>query len=231
MEEMRPMKRSDINHIISETQAFFDKHQVCLPPFAHWTPEEWKAKGPEADEIRRNMLGWDLTDFATGDFDSVGLTLFTIRNGNPAHDQKPYAEKIMAVREGQVTPMHFHWSKMEDIINRGGGNLVIQLYNATADEKLDEKTPITVSTDGVERTVEPGGIVTLEPGESITLTQRLYHKFWGEEGKGWVLVGEVSAVNDDNSDNRFLDPLGRFPAIEEDEAPARLLCSEYPEAV
>ncbi len=45
-----------------------------------------------------------------------------------------------------------------------------------------------------------------------------------------MLLGEVSQCNDDNSDNRFNPPVGRFPAIEEDEAPYRLLCSEYPEA-
>ncbi len=43
-----------------------------------------------------------------------------------------------------------------------------------------------------------------------------------------MLIGEVSMCNDDNTDNRFLKPLGRFPTIEEDEAPYRLLCNEYP---
>jgi D-lyxose ketol-isomerase len=42
-----------------------------------------------------------------------------------------------------------------------------------------------------------------------------------------VLVGEVSLVNDDNIDNRFFDPVGRFPAIEEDEPPLYLLCNDY----
>jgi hypothetical protein len=60
--------------------------------------------------------------------------------------------------------------------------------------------------------------------------QRLYHKFWAERGKGKVLIGEVSAVNDDNKDNRFHKPIGRFPTIEEDEPPLHLLCSEYPPA-
>ena len=40
----------------------------------------------------------------------------------------------------------------------------------------------------------------------------------------------VPMCNDDNTDNRFLKPLGRFPTIEEDEAPYRLLCNEYPAA-
>ncbi len=40
--------------------------------------------------------------------------------------------------------------------------------------------------------------------------------------------GEVSQCNDDNTDNRFNPPVGRFPAIEEDEPPYRLLCNEYP---
>lgn len=226
------MRRSEINRIIRDALAFFDQHHFRLPPFAHWTPDEWKRKGPEADEIRRNMLGWDLTDFGTGDFEHVGLTLFTLRNGRPGAvaDPKPYAEKVMVVREGQVTPMHFHWQKMEDIIVREGGNLMVELFNATPGEQLDRQSPVTVSSDGVRRTVPAGTVVRLTPGESITLTPRLYHRFWGEAGKGKVLVGEVSSVNDDTTDNRFLEPLGRFPAIEEDEPPFRLLCSEYPPA-
>ena len=67
----------------------------------------------------------------------------------------------------------------------------------------------------------------LTPGESITLYQGLYHKFYGESGKGTVLVGEVSAVNDDRTDNRFHDDVGRFPDIEEDERPEHLLTMDY----
>ena len=56
----------------------------------------------------------------------------------------------------------------------------------------------------------------------------MYHTFYGEKGNGAVIVGEVSDVNDDVEDNCFLEPLGRFPTIEEDEKPIHLLCNEYP---
>lgn len=225
------MKRSEINRILREAMAFIEKHRFALPPFAYWTPEDWRKAGPEADEIRDNLLGWDITDFGSGDFLRTGLVLFTIRNGS-YHDPrypKPYAEKIMVARERQVTPMHFHHLKMEDIICRAGGNLLLELYNATPEDGLAD-TPVEVSVDGVRRTVAPGEIVRLTPGESITLPPRLYHRFYGEEGKGWVLIGEVSRVNDDRTDNRFYEPVGRFPAIEEDEPPAYYLCTEYPRA-
>ncbi len=132
----------------------------------------------------------------------------------------------MIVKVDQVTPMHFHWVKMEDIINRGGGRLLIQLYKATPEDGLDESTPVEVSLDGVVRTVRAGDIVDLKPGESITLPTRLYHRFWGADEQ--VLVGEVSVVNDDNKDNRFYDAVGRFPAVIEDEAPHFLLIQDYP---
>jgi hypothetical protein len=114
---------------------------------------------------------------------------------------------------------------MEDIINRGGGRLAIQLYNSTPEEGLDKTNPVHVSTDGVVREVAPGEILELEPGESISLPQGLYHEFWGVGGQ--VLVGEVSLVNDDVSDNRFYEKVGRFPEIEEDESPLHLLCTDY----
>jgi D-lyxose ketol-isomerase len=225
------MKRSEINQLMRDAVAFFKAHQFALPGWACYSVKQWKKLGTEADEIRQNQLGWDITDFGLGDFYKTGLLLFTIRNGNlknPAN-LKTYGEKVMIVREEQVTPMHFHNSKMEDIINRGGGNLCIQLYNVTAENALSE-APGLISIDGIVRTFLAGEILILKPGESISLPQQLYHKFWGERGKGSVLVGEVSAINDDTADNIFYEKCGRFPAIEEDEAPLYLLCAEYPVA-
>jgi len=225
------MKRSEINQIMRDAIAFLAKHCFRLPPFAFWTPADWATKGREADEIRDNMLGWDITDFGSNDFKTCGLFLFTMRNGNQKNPRysKPYAEKILIVQEQQITPMHFHFKKMEDIINRGGGNLMIELHNSTPTGKL-ARTPVRVSLDGVRRVVPAGAVVRLTPGESITLVPGLYHKFWGEKGGGTVLVGEVSSVNDDTTDNRFLDPLPRFAAIVEDEPPLYLLAHEYPPA-
>lgn len=221
------MKRSEINELMREAVAFFRDHHFMLPPWAFYAPSKWQELGPEADEIRHNKLGWDITDFGQDNFFQKGLLLFTIRNGNyhNPQDQKTYAEKIMIVREEQITPMHLHQLKMEDIINRGGGNLCIQLYNATDDNQLAE-TSGSVSIDGIKNDFLPGEIITLTPGESVTLPQRLYHKFWGEAGKGAVLVGEVSQVNDDNTDNIFYEKCGRFPTIEADEPPLFLLCNE-----
>lgn len=223
------MKRSEINQIMRESLEFFAEQKISLPPFFYWTAEEWKEKGEEVQEIKDNMLGWDVTDFGQGDFNKVGLLQLVIRNGNLQKTEKypkPYSEMLMLVRENQVTPMHFHWAKIEDIINRGGGNLMMMLYNSTEDEALAD-TDVEVSMDGVKRVFPAGHVVRLRPGESITLTKGLYHRFWGEEGTGTVLVGEVSMVSDDVTDNRFYDPVGRFPEIEEDEEPLFLLCNEY----
>ena len=227
------MKRSEINQVIRETEALLREYRIALPPFMKWSPEEWAEKGMECAEIRENQLGWDVTDFGCGNFPAIGLTALTIRNGNQKHPDrypKPYAEKILIAREGQVTPMHFHWYKMEDIINRGGGVLVMQLYCADENEQLDLHRPVELVSDGVKLTLPAGSILELEPGQSVTYTQRLYHAFWGKEGCGDVIVGEVSMCNDDSTDNRFLEAPGRFPAIDEDEPPYRLLCNEYPEA-
>jgi D-lyxose ketol-isomerase len=221
------MKRSDINHLIKQSIAFFDKMNFKLPPWAYWSPGDWKGKYDTCQEIADNMLGWDLTDFGSGDFSKRGLILFSLRNGNPKKDRKVYAEKAMIVEENQETPMHFHWSKMEDIINRGGGNLVIELYKSDGEDGFSDQS-FQVKIDGMNRNVEPGGSVVLTPGESICLEPGVYHRFYGEEGKGKVFVGEVSAVNDDKSDNRFYAEIGRFPAIEENEAPLILLATDYP---
>ena len=222
------MKRSEINAIMREADAFIRQQGFHLPPFAYWTPEQWRSHGPEVREIVERKLGWDVTDFGLGDYEHYGLFLFTIRNGNPDNLKtgkgKVYAEKLLICGVDQITLCHFHWLKTEDIINRGGGKLCLQLHNATPDEALAD-TDVTVQVDGVSRTIPAGGIVTLAPGESITLEPYCYHKFWGEESP--VLVGEVSTVNNDDTDNRFYEPVGRFPEIEEDEPPLYLLVNDY----
>lgn len=225
------MKRSQINHHMRVAEAFLKEQAFALPPFARWSPSDWQSVGSEADEIRTRELGWDVTDFGSGRFSELGLTVFTIRNGklDDPGNFKTYAEKILIVGENQVTPFHFHFNKAEDIINRGGGRLSIVLYNSTESGELAD-SDVSVSCDGVVRTVPPGGALVLDRGESITLVPGLYHEFRGKPGDGMVLVGEVSSVNDDNVDNRFLEELPRFPSIEEDEAPLYLLCNEYPPA-
>ena len=226
------MKRSEINSAIRRMEAFAAKHGFALPPFCSWTPEDWQHKNREFDEIRDNMLGWDVTDYGAGDFVKMGFSLVTIRNGNFAKRAlypKPYAEKLLYLEEGQYSPMHFHWSKMEDINNRGGGNVFITVYNSSPDERFGAGD-VTLHCDGRMFTVPAGTRIRLTPGESISIPPYLYHDFIVEPGFGPVLLGEVSMCNDDVHDNRFYEPLGRFSTVEEDEAPYRLLCNEYPNA-
>ena len=193
------MKRSEINVALKELESMVNEYKISLPPFCHFLPEEWESKGHEYDEIRDNMLGWDITDYGLGDFNKVGFSLITIRNGNLKMQdkyKKTYAEKLLYLKEGQYAPNH----------------------------------DVHVHLDGREVVVKAGTQVRLTPGESISIQPYMYHDFEVEPGTGAVLIGEVSQCNDDNTDNRFYEPIGRFPTIEEDEPPYRLLCNEYPPA-
>lgn len=91
------MKRSKINSEIRHMEELIQEHGFEIPPFCKWTPEEWNNKGSEYDEIRDNMLGWDITDYGLGKFDEIGFSLITIRNGNLKMDKytKTYAEKLL----------------------------------------------------------------------------------------------------------------------------------------
>lgn len=228
------MKRSEINRALKELESACAKYSCYLPPFCHFTPEDWQTKGHEWNEVRECMLGWDITDYGSGDFDKIGFSLITIRNGNRNKSDKypkSYAEKLLYLKEGQYALNHFHWKKTEDIINRGGGNVLIRVYNSLPNEEIDYISDVEVQTDGRHYKVPAGTQIRLRPGESITIFPGLYHDFSVEPGTGNVLLGEVSECNDDNTDNRFNPPAGRFPEIEEDEPPYRLLCNEYPKAI
>jgi D-lyxose ketol-isomerase len=224
------MKRSEVNDIIRAADAFIRSFGFILPPFAYWEPQTMLDRRAEIDGIVGARLGWDITDYGQGRFDTLGLFLFTVRNGSEADLRRGggmcYAEKIMISRRDQVSPMHRHIVKAEDIINRGGATLALRLYESDVEGHVDYGREVTVATDGVVRRQGPGEVLLLDPGESVTLMPGNWHEFWGEGGD--VLIGEVSTVNNDLTDNIFAEPIGRFAEIEEDEEPLHLLVADYP---
>ncbi|MEO0637184.1 MAG: D-lyxose/D-mannose family sugar isomerase [Pseudomonadota bacterium] len=207
------MKRSEINQALREARDMLVTYRCALPPWANWTVDDHRSHAETSAHLRAHQMGWDVTDFGSGDFGKRGLTLFCVRNGIQSDPSSaPYAEKLLFVDEGQETPFHSHHAKMEDIINRGGGNLIVEFRHEDGDTGA-----IHILVDGRKVELQPDEPLRLMPGESVTIPRRLYHRFYGEAGRGKVFVGEVSQVNDDRTDNYFLEPLGRFSEVEEDE--------------
>ncbi len=223
------MKRSEINRILREGHDFIRSFSFHLPGFARLTPDQMRERRVELSGIISSRLGWDITDYGQNDFENLGLFLFTCRNGSQRDMKRGgtmcYAEKIMISRRDQISPMHRHIVKSEDIINRGGARLALKMFSSDKVGNIDSKAEVLVITDGFDRRLSAGETLLLAPGESVTLKPGNWHAFWGEGGD--VLIGEVSSVNDDLTDNIFADPLGRFAEIEEDEAPLHLLVSDY----
>jgi hypothetical protein len=223
------MKRSEVNAIMAAAADVIAAHGFRLPPFAWWSPDAFRDRRADAARVVEARLGWDITDYGRGDFARMGLVLFTLRNGRLADLRAGggmcYAEKLLISREGQLAPMHRHIVKAEDIINRGGATLAVELFGSDETGGFAPDRGGTVWCDGIARPFTPGEVIRLAPGESVTLMPGDWHAFWGEEGD--VLVGEVSTVNDDQTDNLFREPLGRFAEIEEDAAPRHLLVSDY----
>jgi D-lyxose ketol-isomerase len=223
------LKRSRINEIMAQADEMIRSHGFTLPPWAYWSPEEFVARKADAANVISARNGWDITDYGAGNYEEMGLFLFTLRNGRLADLQRGggmcYAEKLLVSKQDQLSPMHTHVIKAEDIINRGGATLVVELYGSDAEGHFDETAGGTVFCDGIERQYAPGEKLKFAPGESVTLMPGDWHAFWGEGGD--VLIGEVSTVNDDETDNVFREPIGRFAEIEEDVAPTHLLVSDY----
>ena len=225
------MKRSAVNQAIAWAKDYLQKNNIHLPEYAYWPLETWKANVDKLDTVRKVMLGWDITDYGLDDFEHIGAVLYTVRNGS-IEDKNvgvPFCEKYIVMRDGQRLTNHYHVAKTEDIINRAGGTLRLYLWKVDpATGKMTDED-VDVYMDGVLHTFKAGEEVLVEPGNSISLTPYIAHIFGPKPGSDLV-VGEVSSINDDNTDNRFYAPLGRFPKIEEDEPAYRLLCNEYPAA-
>ncbi len=223
------MKRSRINEIINAADDMIRRHGFTLPPFANWSPAEFVSRRDAARAVIDARCGWDVTDYGAGDFDAMGLCLFTLRNGRLADLRRGggmcYAEKLLISRQDQLSPMHTHVIKAEDIINRGGATLMVELFGSDPQGGFATDRGGVVLCDGLRRSFGPGEILRLAPGESVTLMPGDWHAFWAEGGD--VLIGEVSTVNDDETDNIFRDSIGRFATVEEDTRADRLLVSDY----
>jgi D-lyxose ketol-isomerase len=223
------MKRSRINEIMAAADDLIRSHGFTLPPFAYWSPDAFVARKDAARHVIDARCGWDITDYGAERFDEMGLFLFTLRNGKLADLQRGggmcYAEKLLISRQDQLSPMHTHVIKAEDIINRGGAPLIVELFGSDEQGQFAEDRGGRVWCDGIRRNYAPGEKLRLAPGESVTLMPGDWHAFWGEGGD--VLIGEVSTVNDDETDNIFREPIGRFAEVEEDVDPTHLLVSDY----
>ena len=222
------MKRSLVNHSIQYAKDLLKKNNISLPDFGYWTMDDWKAHKDELDFIKELMLGWDLTDHGLNRFSEIGCTLFTIRNGMLYKPEVgvPYAEKLLIFQDGQRLPIHYHGFKTEDIINRAGGPMFLKLYNTVDGKAVD--TPVTVRQDGILHTYQPGEIVMIQPGNSITITPGVAHTFGSLPGTGDLICGEVSKINDDNTDNYLIElQPQQYAHIEEDEPILHPLCNEY----
>jgi D-lyxose ketol-isomerase len=218
------VRRSQINSAIGAAEAFFTENGVALPPFASWGPERWRSLDPTDRELVECRLGWDVTDFGSGDFAHTGLCLLTLRNGRVGDMERghgeTYAEKVMYADKGQVTPLHSHWRKTEDIIVRGSAGLAVRLYGSTEDEDLSD-VPTVAYVDGMRRTLTAVEVLELRPEESIMMPSRTYQAVGGRTTMGGV-------VCERRPHRQSVPPaLGRFPPIEEDELSYRVLVGDY----
>jgi D-lyxose ketol-isomerase len=177
----------------SEINALLQSAEACF--LAHgWT----LPPGPQ----------WDVTDFGLGDYRRCGLVAINLAN------EPEYCEKLMYARRDMRTPAHCHAKKKEDIICRWG-ELCLLLWKG---RELDRTGTLSVKINGRMRDVAAGEIVRLQAGERITLIPGVYHEFYPASEE--CIIGEVSTANDDLHDNFFVNPdVGRFPGVDEDEAP------------
>jgi D-lyxose ketol-isomerase len=158
---------------------------------------------------------WDVTDFGLGCHLRYGLVLINLA------EETEYCEKLMYACREMTTPAHTHAKKKEDIICRWG-ELKITLWK---NKELTAGDVLSLKINGKTTEVRAGKAFVLHAGERITLTPGIYHEFAPASEE--CIIGEVSTANDDLNDNFFVSPdIGRFPGVEEDEAPLVKLVSD-----
>ncbi len=187
------MKRSEVNRAIADAITCFKINGWILPP-----------------EPR-----WDVTDFGLQDFSTYGLVLVNLA------EEPEYCEKLMYAVKDQVTPLHMHKKKKEDIICRAG------TLRLTVWQQLEEDTASTfpMKVNGQIQYFGNGEHLELQSGERLTITPGIYHEF--KPLSEQCIIGEVSTANDDAKDNFFINTeIGRFSEIAEDEPALYRLVSD-----
>lgn len=160
---------------------------------------------------------WDVTDFGLGAFRRYGLVLINLA------EEPEYCEKLMYALKNMTTPAHTHKKKKEDIICRWG-QLEILLWK---DQSLTKGETLSLKVNGQTKEARTGWPIRLYAGERVTLVPGVYHEFFPASEE--CIIGEVSTANDDLHDNFFVNSdIGRFPGVEEDEAPLLKLVSDKP---
>ena len=173
-DNLSSMKRSEINAAINTAKKMMDEYNWTLPEWGYWSKEDYKDKPEIRKYLKSHQMGWDVTDFGKDNFNSQGITLFCIRNGvQGAKDDKPYAEKLLFMQEGQEIPFHSHKVKLEDIINRGGGDLAIEFLEVDKDFRELQKE-IEVLVDGKIIKIHPHKPLILKTGQSVTVDRNVY---------------------------------------------------------
>ncbi len=158
---------------------------------------------------------WDVTDFGLSAYLRYGLVLINLA------EEPEYCEKLMYAIRGMTTPAHTHKKKKEDIICRWG-ELDVLLWK---DQNLTKGEILSLKINGQNKEVRSGHPINLHAGERVTIVPGVYHEFFPASEE--CIIGEVSTANDDQYDNYFVNPeIGRFPGVEEDEAPLLKLVSD-----
>ena len=221
------MRRSEIEAIIEKSLAVMGAEGFRLPSFAGWTPAQWREQAVATKALRAAGLGWNIVEFEKDAFFRSGIAVFTLRMGDYRELSRGggrlYAEKAFVLFESQRVPHHYHRVKTEDLINRGGGVLGVNLVKVDADGKPLAEA-ITLERNGIEVSVPADTTLHLEPGESVVLPPGLAHAFIGVNE---VLCGEISLANDDATDNYFLEPLPVPSPILEDVPARHLVLADY----
>ncbi len=239
-----------IESMIKEAYPLMHK-AIPLPHYAMWSLLEWKTAyedNPESyEQLGNSGVGFDVflvskepSELGSASLWPAGIlpeqylsVLFTLSNGYPLEDgmSQPFAHKNIFRKKGRGSPLHHHHSKVEDALNHGPGNLYVLLYNNIQQDGrciVDNISEVQVNIDNVTHSYPPGILVKVAPGQRIHLPTSLYHAYLA--GPPYVVVEEVSGVNDDHNDNCFVDKdLKRFIEIKQtSKAPDVLLYSQMP---
>ena len=116
-------------------------------PLAHWTAEDFAKAAATARYLRDHQMGRDVTDFGCGTFPGAASPSSACATAFRATQQQALCGEALDRRRGTGDADDRHRVKMEDIINRAGGVLMLEFAHADTGGNVTN-TPVVVHVDG-----------------------------------------------------------------------------------
>ena len=182
------MQRSEVNCLQREALRAFAEHRFALPPFATWNEAEWRNNPEAACYCHAHQMGWDITDFGSGDFAPRARDLPRPERRQGFSTEKPYAKPPVVPRSTRrrIISTASRWRTSSAAAAQPDPELAKYVDGALAEQ------PVTVTVDDGSASPAPASRSSASPARASPSPARSGTAFTPKRATGRVRRGGLA---------------------------------------